>query len=30
MNIDHIPSGHFTEGGKLFEYPNLSTKGFEI
>lgn len=27
FNQDHTPSGYFTEGGKLFNYPTLSTTG---
>ena len=27
FNKDHTPSGYFTEGGKLFTYPNLSSVG---
>lgn len=26
---DHIPSGQFTEGGKVFTYPNISNNSFE-
>lgn len=26
---DHIPSGQFTEGGKTFNYPNLSSGNYE-
>lgn len=26
---DHIPSGQFTEGGKMFNYPNLSSGNYE-
>lgn len=26
---DHIPSGQFTEGGKTFNYPNLSSSNYE-
>ena len=26
MNVDHIPSGQFTEGGKMFNYPSLSSR----
>lgn len=26
---DHIPSGQFTEGGKLFHYPTLSSSSYE-
>lgn len=28
MNKDHIPSGQFTEGGKVFNYPPLSNKDY--
>lgn len=28
MNIDHQPNGRFTEGGKLFTYPELSSDNF--
>ena len=27
MSKDHFPSRQFTEGGKIFEYPNLSSTG---
>ena len=26
---DHIPSGQFTEGGKMFRYPPLSSSNYE-
>lgn len=26
---DHKPSGQFTEGGKMFRYPPLSTSNYE-
>ncbi len=29
MVEDHIPSGQFTEGGKMFSYPPLSTSNYE-
>ena len=29
MVKDHIPSGQFTEGGKTFSYPALSTQNYE-
>lgn len=28
MNIDHQPNGRFTEGGKLFTYPEISNDNF--
>ena len=28
MNKDHVPSGQFTEGGKVFQYPSLSTYNY--
>lgn len=28
MNIDHQPNGRFTEGGKLFTYPEISNENF--
>lgn len=28
MNIDHQPNGRFTEGGKLFTYPEISDENF--
>lgn len=28
MNIDHTPSGQFTEGGKVFNYPTLSNSDY--
>lgn len=28
FNQDHIPSGQFTQNGKVFEYPSLSTQDF--
>lgn len=29
MSKDHTPSGQFTEGGKVFSYPTLSTTNYE-
>lgn len=29
INKDHIPNGQFTEGGKVFEYPELSTENYK-
>ena len=29
MNENHVPSGRFTENGKLFTYPNLSEQDYE-
>ncbi|MBO6243242.1 MAG: hypothetical protein J6O41_01555 [Clostridia bacterium] len=29
ISKDHTPIGQFTEGGKIFEYPNLSTSNYE-
>lgn len=29
MNKDHVPSGRFTEEGKLFEYPQLSVEDYK-
>lgn len=29
MIKDHMPSGQFTEGGKVFSYPPLSTANYE-
>lgn len=29
MAKDHIPSGQFTEGGKMFSYPTLSNSNYE-
>lgn len=29
MSKDHTPSGQFTEGGKVFSYPMLSTNNYE-
>lgn len=29
MEKDHVPSGHFTEDGKLFYYPSLSKENYE-
>ena len=29
FSTDHIPSGQFTEGGKTFNYPNLSSGNYE-
>lgn len=28
FNRDHFPSGQFTQGGKIYEYPNLSDKDY--
>lgn len=28
MNIDHQPNGRFTEGGKLFTYPEISNENY--
>lgn len=30
MIKDHTPSGQFTEGGKVFSYPLLSTMSYEL
>ncbi len=30
MSKDHTPNGQFTEGGKVFSYPYLSNKDYEI
>lgn len=29
INKDHMPNGQFTEGGKVFEYPELSTENYK-
>lgn len=29
MLKDHTPSGQFTEGGKMFSYPPLSSSNFD-
>ena len=29
MNENHVPSGRFTENGKLFRYPDLSEQDYE-
>ena len=28
INQDHSPSGQFTEGGKTFHYPSLSSSSY--
>lgn len=28
INQDHFPSGQFTEGGKMFSYPELNQQGY--
>ncbi len=28
MSKDHVPNGQFTEGGKIFTYPNLSNQDY--
>lgn len=29
MMKDHLPSGQFTEGGKIFNYPEISKINYE-